>query len=156
MKHLVSLSHDCRKQDIRRRGEDVREVAYNPWKFIANQLENWEGSWCGKMTKINWIQQAMAKEKSSEQVMWEKKNLGIPNLNQCDELPEGNKVPQCFHCSLSSWFLKVRICRKICNWVEEKSSILWIMLEKNDEVYYSFLDKIQGRQSCWGFRISLS
>lgn len=58
----------------------------------------------------------MAKEKSSEQVM----NVGeiefrVPKLYQCDELPEGNKLPQCFPCSLSSCSLKIGICRKIYN-----------------------------------------
>lgn len=50
MKCPMSLSHDYRKQDIMRNGEDVRGVAYNPWKFTANQLDNQRGSWCGKVT----------------------------------------------------------------------------------------------------------
>jgi len=52
MERPVFLSHDGRKQDITRNGEDVREVACNPEKIIANQLDNWRGSWCRKMTKI--------------------------------------------------------------------------------------------------------
>lgn len=35
-------------------------------------------------------------------------------------------------------FLKIKICREIYNWLEEKSSIFLIMREKNYVVYYSF------------------